>query len=48
VRLAAVEILAADFGSDARVRDALARALSSDPDPGVRGWIRQVMGERAP
>jgi hypothetical protein len=47
-RTIAGEVLARTHGSDVRVREALKKALESDPDPGVRDWIRQVMGDNAP
>lgn len=47
-RAVAGEVLARTHGNDVRVREALKKALESDPDPKVRDWIRQVMGSNAP
>lgn len=48
MRTIAGEVLARTHPDEPRVRDALAKALRSDPDPGVRDWIRQVLGDKAP
>lgn len=47
-RAIAGEVLARTHGNDVRVREALKKALETDPDPKVRDWIRQVMGSNAP
>lgn len=46
-RKIAGETLAQSRNSDPRVRPALQKAIASDPDPGVRDWIRQVSGQGA-
>jgi hypothetical protein len=48
MRRIAGEVLARARRGEPRVRDALIRAIESDPDPNTRDWIRQVMGPAAP
>jgi hypothetical protein len=44
-RRIAIESLGHWRRDEQRVRDALQETLRNDPDPGVRDWVRQVMGE---
>jgi hypothetical protein len=43
MRRGAGQVLARAHRNEPRVRDALTKAIESDPDPGVRDWIRQVV-----
>jgi hypothetical protein len=45
-RTVAGEVLARAHASEPRVRDALNKALNSDPDQSVRNWIRLILAEQ--
>lgn len=47
-RMIAGEVLARTRATELRVREALRKCLATDPDPKVRDWVRQVMGDDAP
>jgi hypothetical protein len=47
-RRLAAELLVHSRPNEPEVRDALTRALQNDPDPGVRTYIRQLLGDKAP
>jgi hypothetical protein len=47
-RMGAVQLLGQSQPNVPRVRAALLKALQDDPDAGVRSYIRQVLGDKAP